>query len=434
MLASIIAAFKLPDLRKRLLFVFAMFGVYVLGLHIPIPGIDRNAMNNLFQQGGNLFGMLDMFSGGALKKYTIFAMGIGPYINASIIMQLLTMAVPQLEALAKEGEHGRKKISQYTRYLTGFLAAFQAIGMNKVLTSAGVLHVSGGIFWQIVITLTAGTAFLMWVGEQITDHGIGNGVSMIIFAGIVAALPPQIASTVRLVRAGSINGPAIVVMLVLFLATVVGIVAIQQAQRKIPIQHVKRVVGNKVYGGTSSFLPLRVNSAGVIPIIFAISIQLFPLTIARFLGTTSKFGEGFTWFADRLQPGDNVIAALLYALFIVGFTYFYTAVTFNVPDVAENLKKYGSYIPGIRPGKPTVEFLDRVMTRITLAGAIFLAIIALMQYATPIIAGIVNGGPPIQSFYLVGGTSLLIVVGVALETMQAIEAQLLMRNYEGFIK
>lgn len=427
MLASIISAFKLPDLRKRILFVFAMFAVYVVGLHIPIPGIDRKAMDSLFQQGGNLFGMLDMFSGGALKKYTIFAMGIGPYINASIIMQLLTMAVPTLEALAKEGEHGRKKISQYTRYLTGLLAAFQAVGVNKVLMSANVLHVNTWTFLQIVITLTAGTAFLMWVGEQITDRGIGNGVSMVIFAGIIASLPPQIARTADLVQVGAISGPSIVALIVLFLATVVGIVAIQQAQRKIPIQHVKRVVGNKVYGGTSSFLPLRVNSAGVIPIIFAISIQLFPLTIARFIGTESSFGFWFDRFANFLQPSNNAIAAILYGLFIVGFTYFYTAVTFNVPDVAENLKKYGSYIPGIRPGKPTVEFLDRVMTRITLAGAIFLAIIALMQYWTPALTHI-------QSFYLVGGTSLLIIVGVALETMQAIEAQLLMRNYEGFIK
>ncbi|MHB1456669.1 MAG: preprotein translocase subunit SecY [Armatimonadota bacterium] len=427
MLASMISAFKLPDLRKRILFVSAMFAVYAVGLHIPIPGIDRKAMDALFSQGGQLFGMLDMFSGGALKKYTIFAMGIGPYINASIIMQLLTMAVPSLEALAKEGEHGRKKISQYTRYLTGGLALMQAIGVNKVLTSANVLNVSTFQLFQIAITLTAGTAFLMWVGEQITDRGIGNGVSMVIFAGIIASLPPQIAKTAELVMSQAIGAPAIIALIVLFLGTVVGIVAIQQAQRKIPIQHVKRVVGNKVYGGTSSFLPLRVNSAGVIPIIFAISIQLFPLTIAKFVGTESRFGYNFNWFADHLQPNNNWVAALLYALFIIGFTYFYTAVTFNVPDVAENLKKYGSYIPGIRPGKPTVEFLDRVMTRITLAGAIFLAIIALMQYWTPALTGI-------DSFYLVGGTSLLIIVGVALETMQAIEAQLLMRNYEGFIK
>ncbi|MHB0999746.1 MAG: preprotein translocase subunit SecY [Armatimonadota bacterium] len=426
MLASILAAFKLPDLRKRILFVFGMFAVFVIGLHIPVPGIDRAAMDKLFSSGG-LFGLLDVFSGGALKKYTIFAMGIGPYINASIIMQLLTIAVPSLEALAKEGEHGRKKISQYTRYLTGALAAFQAIGMNKLFMGMHILDASNFVFIQIVITLTAGTAFLMWVGEQITDKGIGNGVSLVIFAGIVASLPMQLQQTITLAEVGAIKPFGIIAMIVLFVGTVVGIVAIQQAQRKIPIQHVKRVVGNKVYGGTSSFLPLRVNSAGVIPIIFAISIQLFPLTIAKFVGTTSWFGAKFNAFADALQPGNNPIAALVYALFIVGFTYFYTAVTFNVADVAENLKKYGSFIPGIRPGKPTVEYLDKVMTRITLAGAIFLSIIALLQYWTPQLTGV-------TSFYLVGGTSLLIVVGVALETMQGIESHLLMRNYEGFIK
>ena len=426
MLASIIAAFKLPDLRKRITFLFGMFAVFVVGLHIPVPGIDREAMARLFEQ-GSLLGLVDIFSGGALRKFTIFAMGIAPYINASIIMQLLTIAVPSLEALAKEGEHGRKKISQYTRYLTGILAAFQAIGMNKLLQRWGVLEASPFMFFQIVITLTAGTAFLMWVGEQITDKGIGNGVSLVIFAGIVASLPFQLQQTMELALVGAIKLPQLMAMGTLFLGTVVGIVAIQQAQRKIPIQHVKRVVGNKMYGGSSSFLPLRVNSAGVIPIIFAISIQLFPLTIAQFVGTGSGFGRWINKVADTFQPGVSVWAALLYAAFIIFFTYFYTAVTFNVPDVAENLKKYGSFIPGIRPGKPTLEYLDRVMTRITLAGAIFLAVIALMQYWSPRITGV-------STFSLVGGTSLLIVVGVALETMQAIEAHLLMRHYEGFIK
>jgi preprotein translocase subunit SecY len=425
MLASLIAAFKLPDLRKRILFVFGMFAVFVVGLHIPVPGIDKAKMAELFA-GGGVLGMLDVFSGGALKKYTVFAMGIAPYINASIIMQLLTIAVPSLEALAKEGEHGRKKISQYTRYLTGFLAAFQAIGMNKYLMSTGVLNVNTLTFLQIVLTLTAGTAFLMWVGEQITDRGIGNGVSMIIFAGIVASLPPQILSTWELMKGGAYAPVRVLGMVILFLGTVVGIVIIQQAQRKIPIQHVKRVVGHKVYGGSTSFLPLRVNSAGVIPIIFAISLQLLPQTIAPFAGT-GKFGQFFQQFAKWSNPADNVFAALFYAALIIFFTYFYTAVTFNVSEVADNLKKYGSFIPGIRPGKPTLEFLDRVMSRITLAGAVFLAAIALMQYWSPAITGV-------QTFYLVGGTSLLIVVGVALETMQAIETHLLMRHYEGFIK
>jgi preprotein translocase subunit SecY len=425
-LASLIAAFKLPDLRKRILFLFGMFAVFVVGLHIPVPGIDRDAMNRLFSQGG-LLGMVDIFSGGALRKFTIFAMGIAPYITASIIMQLLTVAVPSLEALAKEGEHGRKKISAYTRYMTVVLAAAQGAGMCRLLASMNVLKVDAFMFIQIVITLSAGTAFLMWVGEQITDKGIGNGVSMVIFAGIVASLPFQIGNTVELVSVGAIKIYQVLAMIILFVGTVVGIVAIQQAQRKIPIQHVKRVVGNKVYGGSSSFLPLRVNSAGVIPIIFAISIQFLPLTFAQFIGKTTPLGQKINDIAMWFSPGSNIGASLLYIALIIVFTYFYTAVTFNVPEVADNLKKYGSFIPGIRPGKPTLEYLDRVMSRITLAGAVFLSMIALMQYWAPKITGV-------TTFSLVGGTSLLIIVGVALETMQAMEAHLLMRHYEGFIK
>jgi len=424
-LASIIAAFRLPDLRKRILFVFGMFAVFVVGLHIPVPGIDRVAMEKLFEQ-GTLLGLMDVFSGGALRKFTIFAMGIAPYINASIIMQLLTVAIPSLEALAKEGEHGRKKISQYTRYLTIALAALQAVGMNTILQRADVLQATPFLKIQIVITLTAGTAFLMWVGEQITDKGIGNGVSIVIFTGIVASLPWQFYRTIEYTVGGAYKPHQLMLAALLFLGTVVGIVAIQQAQRKIPIQHVKRVVGTKIYGGTSSFLPLRVNSAGVIPIIFALSIQLFPATLANFIPEGSWLAPVGN-LAKALSPGASLWAAALYAAFIIFFTYFYTAVTFNVPEVADNLKKYGSFIPGIRPGKPTLEYLDRVMSRITLAGAIFLAIIALMQYWAPWIT-------KVETFGLVGGTSLLIVVGVALETMQAIEAHLLMRHYEGFIK
>jgi preprotein translocase subunit SecY len=422
---NLLAAFRLPDLRKRILFLFGMFAVYALGLHIPVPGIDRGAMERIFSNSG-LLGMLNMFSGGALKKYTIFAMGIAPYINASIIMQLLTAALPQLEALSKEGEHGRKKISQYTRYLTIVLGLVQAAGMNKWLQAQGVLHASPFTFVQIVLTLSAGTAFLMWVGEQITDKGIGNGVSLIIFAGIAANLGPQMLQTGELVSSHSISVIALLVLMGLFLGTIVGIVAIQQAQRKIPIQHVKRVVGNKIYQGSSSFLPLRVNSAGVIPIIFAISIQLFPLTLASFFITNPKY-EWLAKLAKDLSPGATWYAGVIYVGMIIVFTYFYTAITFNVPEIADNLKKYGSFIPGIRPGKPTLEYLDRVMSRITLAGAVFLSIIAMMQYIAPQLTGI-------TTFSLAGGTSLLILVGVALETMQAIEAHLLMRHYEGFIK
>ena len=424
MFNSIIAALRLPDLRKRVLFVFAMFGVFAVGLHIQVPGIDTAAMDRLFSSGGGgVFGLLDLFSGGALRRYSIFAMGIAPYINASIIMQLLTVAVPSLEQLAKEGEHGRKKISQYTRYLTVILAAVQATGMNKAFQGLHILSASPLAFVQIVVVLAAGTAFLMWIGEQITDKGIGNGVSMVIFAGIIASLPVQFAQTWDLFVHGAIKPFSLIFFFAIFLATIVGVIAVQQAQRKIPIQHVKRVVGNKTYSGSTSFLPLRVNSAGVIPIIFALSIQMFPRTLAMMFPKLLWLKSIGEWF----QPGTNIWSGLLYALLIVAFTYFYTAVTFNVADVSDNLKKYGSFIPGIRPGKPTLEYLDKVMTRITLAGAIFLALIALMQYIAPWLTGI-------KTFYLVGGTSLLIVVGVALETMQAMEAHLLMRNYEGFIK
>ncbi|MDO8683618.1 MAG: preprotein translocase subunit SecY [Armatimonadota bacterium] len=434
MLASLLAAFRIPDLRKRILFVFGMFAVYVVGLHIPIPGIDRSVMENLIQNVQAL-GLLDIFTGGAFKRFTIFAMGITPYINASIIMQLLTIAIPELERLAKEGESGRKKISQYTRYLTGILAFVQAIGMDVMLSHAGAFTGTVGpsrlfMYFQIAITLTAGTAFLMWVGEQITDKGIGNGVSMVIFCGIMVSLPFQLSKTLELYHAHSIHIGNLFMLALFFVLTVAGIVAITQAQRKIPIQHVKRVVGNKVYGGQSSFLPLRVNSAGVIPIIFAVSIIYLPATIAQFFPNSDSLQEWTRW----LSPADpdiwrRTVAGFFYALMIIFFTYFYTAVTFNVPDVAENLKKWGSFIPGIRPGKPTEQYLDKVMTRITLAGAIFLSIIALLQYWVPQLTGV-----SANAFSLVGGTSLLIVVGVALETMQAIESHLLMRHYEGFIK
>ena len=425
MLQTIMQAMKIPDLKKRIGYVFMMFAVYVVGLHIPVPGINREAMAKLFAE-GSIFNLMDAFTGGAFKKYTIFAMGIAPYINASIIMQLLTIAVPSLEQLAKEGESGRKVISQYTRYLTVIMAVFQAFGMNTFLRRMNVLDTTYFGFVQIMLTLTAGTAFLMWVGEQITDKGIGNGVSLVIFCGIMASMPVQVTNTFLSLRAGAINWMNVILLLLFFVATVMAIVAVNQAQRRIPVQHVKRVVGHKVYGGQSSYLPLRVNSAGVIPIIFAVSIQLLPSTLANF-GGSGPLGKFLNEMSRQLSPGQTWYAAVLYAAFIVFFTYFYTAVTFNVPEVADNLKKWGSFIPGIRPGKPTMEYLDRVMTRITLAGAFFLAFIALAQYYIPKITGV-------TTFGLVGGTSLLIVVGVALETMQAIEAHLLMRHYEGFIK
>ena len=352
-------------------------------------------------------------------------MGIMPYINASIIMSLLVMAVPSLETMQKEGESGRKQIAQITRYMTAVLALIQGLGVCVLLKKWGILQASQLRFLQILIVLVAGTAFLMWLGEQITDKGLGNGVSLIIFLGIVASLPGQIRNTIKLYEAHSINLGNIALLIAVLVITIAAIVAVTLAQRRIPIQHVKRIVGNRMTAGSSSYLPLRVNSAGVIPIIFALSIQFFPQTMAQ-LGANNIIGRWMKAVADFLAP-EHWFGAILYFALVVLFTYFYTAVTFNVQDVSDNLKKWGSYIPGIRPGKPTTEYLDRVMTRITLFGAVFLGVIALLPYWTPMVTGV-------RSFGLVGGTSLLILVGVALETLQAIEAQMVMRHYEGFIK
>lgn len=430
MLASLMAAFRIPDLKKRITFLFAMFAVYVIGLHISVPGVNTDILAQKFGGSNSLFGLFDAFTGGAFKRYTIFAMGIMPYINASIIMQLLTIAIPQLEALQKEGASGQKKIRLYTRWLTGILALFQAYGTTMLLRGYGAIQGSTSIFdphvLQIAIVLVAGTSFLMYLGEQISDKGIGNGVSIVIFAGIVAVLPAQIWQTIEVEGIENHRWIPVAIMTILFVATIAFIVAITQAQRKIPIQHVKRIVGNKMVGGSSSFLPLKINSAGVIPIIFAVSIMYFPMTIVNLITHGAKEGWMYA-IASGLMPGNTWWGSLAYALLILFFTYFYTAVTFNVKEVSDNLKKWGSFIPGIRPGKPTQEYLDKIMTRITLSGAVFLAIIALMQYLVP-------KWLRISSFNLIGGTSLLIVVGVALETMQAIESHLLMRHYEGFIK
>lgn len=427
MLETLIAAWKLPDLRQRILFVFGAFAVYTVGLHIPVPGINHAKMEQLFAQGG-VFGLVDVFSGGALRKFTIFAMGIVPYINASIIMQLLVAAIPQWKELQKEGETGRKEIAKRTRYLTVALAFLQSLGISITLVRSQILTAN---WWQLMVTatvLTAGTMFLLWLGEQITDKGVGNGVSLIIFASITASLPWQISKvweSVSLLQAWT----SLILLAVVFLGTIVGIVYVTQAQRKIPIQHARRIVGMRQVGGHSSFLPLKIAMAGVIPIIFAISLMLLPMTIA----TAIPGDTGWVYYLKRaaqwLAPGDNALALLMYGIVIVIFTYFYTAVQFDVNDIADNLKKYGSYIPGIRPGKPTADYLDKVVSRITFAGALFLAAVAVIQYIAPAITGV-----DIGTFSLVGGTSLLIVVGVALETMQSIEAQMLMRNYEGFLR
>lgn len=441
-LAALAAALRLPDIRQRIFFVMIMFGVYVACAHVPLPGIDINRLKDLLGSGGVL-DLLNTMVGGSLKRFSVLSLGIMPYINASIIMQLLVMAIPSLEQLQKEGEYGQKKINAWTKYMTVILAIIQAAGMITWFRSGGAF--TGGYLDTIfgILMMTAGTSFLMWLGDLITAKGIGQGVSLIIFAGIMTSIPQQIAATLQLYLAGQVQLMQIGLLVVIFIATIYGIVKVQQAQRKIPVQYAKRVKGNKIYGGTTTFLPLRVNQAGVIPIIFAISVVLFPATIAQFidnkaftegianslhfLGVTSDgVHNAITTMKDFTTPGKNWFASLLYFAMVVVFTYFYTAVTFNPEQIAENLQKNGGAVPGIRPGERTRDYLDRILYRITLAGALFLGVIALMQYYVADITGV-------TTFGLVGGTSLLIVVGVALDTMQQVEAQLTMRHYKGFL-
>jgi preprotein translocase subunit SecY len=430
MLEMLRNALRVPELRGRILFVFGMFGVFVVGTHIPVPGVNHDVLDALFaRQGAGVLGLIDVFGGGALRRYSILAMGIMPYITASIMMQLLTVAVPSLEQLQKEGgEAGRKKISQYIRYLTIVLAVVQAMGMNITFARQGVFIGGPFGFVQVVIAQTAGTCFLMWLGELITEKGIGNGVSLIIFCGIVNRMPFYVLQTYRLVAAGSVGFFNLIFFLILFFGTIVFVVLITQGQRRIPIQHAQRVVGNKITRGGMSFLPLRVNTAGVIPIIFAIAIVTIPSTFLQMVSPQHPIYPYLKWITDKLTPWMSTFGLVLYAALVILFTYFYTSVTMNIQDMSDNLKKWGSFVPGIRPGKPTHDYLDRVVSRITLAGAVFLAIIAVLQYVVPPATGI-------KTFSgVVGGTSLLIMVGVALETMQQIEAHLLMRHYEGFIR
>jgi len=420
MLSSLKSAMKIDDLRRKIVFTLLMFLVFRIGAHIPVPGIDTGQLKQLMDS-GSLFGFIDVISGGAFKKFTIFAMGIMPYINASIIMQLLTVVIPALERLAKEGQEGQKKIVQYTRYGTVILGSIQATGMAVYLGRSGVLvNADLASYALIAMTLTAGTAFLMWLGELITEHGIGNGISLIIFAGIVSSLPGGIYTIYQYLVAGETNVFAVLFFLVIAIVVIAGVVAIQEGQRRIPVQYAKRVVGRKVYGGQSTHIPLKVNQAGVIPVIFAMSILLFPQTIASWFPDNGIAVWVVNTFNFRTVP-----YMITYALLIIFFTYFYTAVTFNPQDVADNMKKYGGFIPGLRPGKPTSEYIDRVLTRVTLAGAILLALIALLPNFVMAITGL-------NIFF--GGTALLIVVGVALETMKQIESHLLMRNYQGFMK
>ena len=418
MLSALANIFKIPELRQKIIFTLVMFAVFRMGTHIPVPGVNPTAIEQLFNN-GSLFGLLDLFSGGAFSKFSIFAMSITPYINAAIIIQLLTVVIPTLEQWSKEGEEGHKKTTKVTRYLTVALAFLQAVGMSIGLKAA-ILNPGVVSILIISITLTAGTIFLMWIGEQITAQGVGNGISLIIFAGIVAALPKNLGTIYHYLQAGTINYFNVFLFAAIAIAMIVFVIAIQQGYRRIPISYAKRVVGQKTYGGHSSHIPLKVNQAGVIPIIFASSVLMFPVTIAQFVQIPwVKTIAGYFAWGTPLQT-------TLYALLIIFFTYFYTAVTVKISDMAENLKKYGGFIPGIRPGQPTAEYLDHVMTRITLAGSVFLALIAILP-------NMVAGATHIEGVYF-GGTALLIVVGVALDTMKQIEAMVVMRHYQGFMK
>ena len=433
MLDSFQQAFKVGDLRKKLLFTLFMLLVFRLGAHIAVPGVNPGAMEKLLS--GQLFGFFDIISGGAFKRFSIFAMSITPYINATIIMQLLTVVVPRLEELQKEGEEGRKVIVQYTRYGTVVLGFIQAMGMSIALGRSGALMHTGFLSYIIIaISLTAGTALLMWIGETITEKGIGNGISLIIFAGIVSRLPGQIAGVGQELAGGIIGYFNILLFIVLALAIIASIIAVNEGQRRLPVQYAKRVVGRKVYGGQSTLIieaidpttemmfPTNDFAGGVIPIIFAMSLMMFPATIGSWMDPAS----GLNRFLQEYFSFSSVAYNMVYAALIVFFTYFYVAIIFNPMDVADNIKKYGGFIPGIRPGRPTAEYIDRVLSRLTLAGGVFLALIAILP-------NFIIGLTGITSLWF-GGTALLIVVGVALDTMKQIESHLLLRSYEGFVK
>ncbi|HZP41368.1 MAG TPA: preprotein translocase subunit SecY [Candidatus Binatia bacterium] len=418
-------ATRVPELRKRLLFTAGALLVYRIGVSIPTPGIDATALKHFVDQQRPLLGMVFMFTGGALERFSIFALGIMPYISASIILQLLTVVIPYLEKLSKEGELGRRKITQYTRYGTVALSLVQSLfismGLESIPAGGGSVVFNPGWHFRFVsvITLTTGTAFIMWLGEQITERGIGNGISLIIFAGIVAAMPSAFGTVLTYVRQGELSPLRLAALLVLMVATVAFIIYMERAQRRIPVQYAKRVVGRRMYSGQSSHLPLKVNTSGVIPPIFASSLLLFPNTITGFIDHPIA-----DWVKEHLQVGGPLYT-ILYVGLIIFFCYFYTAVTFNPTDVADNMKKFGGYIPGIRPGPRTAEYIERILARITLPGALYVAAVCVLptilirQYNVP--------------FYF-GGTALLIVVGVALDTIAAMETHLITRSYEGFMK
>ena len=413
--------FKIPELKRRILFTLSMLAVYRIGVMIPTPGIDREALARIFEaHKGGMLGMFNMFSGGALEQLSVFALGIMPYISAAIILELLTVAVPYLEQLKKEGEQGRKKLTQYTRYGTVVLSIIQGFLMAVGIEKMGAVIDPGWSFrLMTVITLTAGTAFIMWLGEQITEKGIGNGISLIIFAGIVARLPAAIINTSRMISTGDMGIFGVLILLVFMVAVVGFIIFMEQGQRRIPIQYAKRVVGRRMYGGQSTHLPLKINTSGVIPPIFASSIMMFPATMAGFVDV--PFVQGLS---TVLMPG-HLVHGILFVALIFFFCYFYTAVTFKPDDVAENMKKQGGYIPGIRPGKRTADYIDRVLTRITLGGATYVAAVCVLP---TILISRFN-----VPFYF-GGTALLIVVGVAIDTTAQMESHMIQRSYEGFLK
>jgi preprotein translocase subunit SecY len=415
---------KIPELRKRIIFSLVMLAVYRIGVHIPTPGVDSVALQQVFaNMKGTIFGFFNLFSGGALERFSIFALGVMPYISSSIIFQLLTVVWPYLHDLQKEGQQGQKKITQYTRYGTVLLALVQgygiASGLEHYSNPAVVTHPGFAFRLMTTITLTTGTIFLMWVGEQISERGIGNGISLLIYAGIAARIPSGFSSTFSLYRSGELNLFKILIVLAIIVATFFVIIFVEQGARRIPIQYAKRVVGRKVYGGQNTSLPLKVNTSGVIPPIFASSLIAFPATIGAFFPSAK-----IQAFTSMLQPGGMLYDVFFVAL-IIFFCYFYTAVTFKTEDVADNLKKYGGFIPGIRPGQPTAEYIDYVLSRITLGGAVYISLICVLPSMFT------------QSFHVpfyFGGTSVLILVGVALDTVAQIETFLLTRNYEGFMK
>ncbi len=418
---------RIPELRRRLGFTLMMLAVYRIGVAIPTPGINGQALGEYFRQAQQtVFGMVNLFSGGALERFSIFALGIMPYISASIILQLMTLVIPYIERLSKEGEQGRKKITQYTRYGTVALSLIQglfiSLGLEQIQTPAGgsVVYFPGWSFrLMTMLTLTAGTAFIMWIGEQISERGIGNGISLIIFAGIVAAIPSALVNTFSYARQGELGPLVLLVLAAIMVVTVGAIIYVERGHRRIPIQYAKRVVGRRMVGGQATHLPLRVNTAGVIPPIFASSLLIFPATIAQFVQYPV-----FQRVADYLQPG-GLFYNLVYVAGIIFFCYFYTAVIFNPVDVAENLQKFGGFIPGIRPGRRTAEYIDRILSRLTLAGAIYVSIICVLptfliaQFNVP---------------FFFGGTALLIVVGVAIDTVAQMQAHLIQRSYDGFMK